>query len=87
MFQKCPICKSKGVLKNNEQCPTCSGERIIHKENGLPPSKQWNAPYIPIYPSYPVYPQNPYPWCPTYPIITYQGTTVGVSLDPYILYY
>ena len=74
MYQKCPICKSKGVLKNNEQCPVCLGERIIHKENGLPPSKQWNSPYIPIYPSYPS------PWNP-YPIITYCTNVTNAKPD------
>lgn len=59
MYQKCPVCRSKGILKNGEQCPTCSGERIIHKENGLPPSRQpspFCTPYVPVYPYYPHYP-------------------------------
>lgn len=38
MYQKCPICKGKGVLKQ-DTCPVCLGERIINKKTGLPPSK------------------------------------------------
>ena len=56
-FNRCPVCKGKGLFKK-ETCPTCLGERIIHKENGLPPSKQFV--------SYPTFAPM-YPWfTPTY---------------------
>ena len=73
MYQKCPTCKSKGLFKK-ETCPICLGERIIHKESGLPPSKYvtpftYPAPYIPYNPYSPCYPL-------TNPIITTGGTNV-----------
>lgn len=48
MYQKCPLCKGKGVFKK-ETCPVCLGERIVAKDTGLPPSKYlppnpWNQP-------------------------------------------
>ena len=65
MYQKCPTCKSKGLFKK-EICPTCLGERIIHKENGLPPSKYTIVPtFTPVYPWY-----NP----------TYIGESTGISI-------
>lgn len=72
MYQKCPICKGKGILKKSDPCPTCLGERIIHQDNGLPPSKQfipYSMPYIPYTP--PVYPT--YPW--EQPPVIYTGGT------------
>lgn len=54
MYHKCPICKGKGVLKKINPCPTCLGERIIHKDNGMSPSKQtvsiFYVPYVPYTP-------------------------------------
>lgn len=51
MYQKCPICDGSGKIPNcwngyssahseYKTCPTCLGERIISKTNGLPPSSQ-----------------------------------------------
>lgn len=67
-YQKCPLCKGKGLIKN-ESCFVCNGERIINKESGLPPSR--NIP-ISVYPIQPFYPY--YPSYPVYPI-TYSGGT------------
>lgn len=59
MYQKCPVCKGKGLLKK-ETCPVCLGERIIAKDTGLPPSRYvvinpWYQPWYPYtYPSYPI---------------------------------
>lgn len=55
-YQRCCLCKGKGVLKQ-DPCPVCLGERILNKKTGLPPSK-YVAPYqyVPYYPYYPTYP-------------------------------
>lgn len=50
MYQKCPICKEKGLLKK-KTCSTCLGERILHKRYGVPPS-QMKDPYY-YSPGYP----------------------------------
>jgi len=52
-FNRCPVCKGKGLFKK-EICPTCLGERIIHEDNGLPPSKQIISypTFTPVYPWY-----------------------------------
>jgi hypothetical protein len=71
MYQKCPICKGKGLLKK-EPCPTCLGERIIHAEYGTPPSKMFVIPY---FPSYPIYPE-------TFPIRPWEITYASDSLNP-----
>lgn len=66
-YQKCPLCKAKGTIKK-ETCPACSGEKILCKKTGLPPSK-YVFPYI----TYPVYPNYPY-----YPLVTYID---GINTD------
>ena len=58
MYQKCPVCRGKGVFKK-ETCPVCLGEHIIHEEYGTPPSKTI-VPYLTIQqPSYPWFPLTP----------------------------
>lgn len=75
MYQKCPLCKGKGVFKK-ETCPVCLGERIVAKDTGLPPSRYiapnpWYQPWAPI--TYPLYPGTvPDPNFP----ITYGNSTI-----------
>ena len=76
MYQRCPTCKSKGLFKK-EICPTCLGERIVHKKSGLPPSK-YIIPFTPIQPYIPYSPCVPsYPW--TNPIM-YQGGIINQNV-------
>jgi len=74
MYQRCPICKGRGILKQ-ESCPTCLGERIINKKSGLPPSK-YVIPFTYI-PTQPYVPFNPY--SPCYPLTSPNIYTGGTA--------
>jgi DnaJ-class molecular chaperone len=38
-WQKCPICEGSGSELGTGYCARCNGEKIIHTQSALPPSK------------------------------------------------
>lgn len=78
-YQRCPLCKGKGTIKK-EVCPTCTGEKIISRDTGLPPSRIQLWPSYPYYPVYPTY--TSYPYNPPYYVTCGSGSTGVLSFNP-----